>query len=125
VSPLSPYTFDEAHTAATRASQAHRVAEDNIRHAFREWGNAERAYRVALAQRITELHADGVAWTVTADLARGDRKVAQLRVARDIAAGVKEAAVQAGWRASKDREDTTQLIQWSMRRELAEIGVGG
>jgi uncharacterized protein involved in propanediol utilization len=122
---VSPYTFDEARTAAANASRAQKMAEDFIRQAYHDFALKEEAYRVALALRITELHAEGVAWSSTADLARGDKAVARLRRERDIAEGVKEAASQAGWRASKDRDDTAALISWSARRELAEVGVGG
>jgi hypothetical protein len=41
-----------------------------------------------------------------------------------IAEGVVEAAKQAGWRASKDRDDVQAFIGWSQRREFAEAGVG-
>jgi hypothetical protein len=37
---------------------------------------------------------------------------------------VVEAAKQAGWRASKDRDDVQAFIGWSQRREFAEAGVG-
>jgi hypothetical protein len=120
----APYTFGEAKDAATRASAAQRATEDGIRSAYRTFAEADRAYRVALAQKILELRADGVAWSSTSDLARGDKDVARLKVQSLIAEGVKEAASQAGWRASKDRDDTAGLIAWSMRRELAENGVG-
>lgn len=121
----SPYTFGEAKEAATRASASQRATEDFIREAYKSFAFAEKTYRIALAQKILELHANGVAWSSTADLARGDKDVAHLKALRDIAEGVKEAASQAGWRASKDRDDTAGLIAWSMRRELAEVGVGG
>jgi hypothetical protein len=63
-------------------------------------------------------------WSATADLARGDKGVARLKRERDIAEGVVEAAKQAGWRASKDRDDVQAFIGWSQRREFAEAGVG-
>jgi len=119
-----PWTFDEARAAARRASASQRAAEDFIRDAFKTFALSEESYRLALAQKITELHAQGVAWTATADLARGDKTVAELRRRRDIAEGVVEAAKQAGWRASKDRDDVQAFTSWSMRRELAEVGVG-
>jgi len=115
-----PYSFDQARTAAANASRAQAAAEDFIRQAYKDFAIAEHAYRVALALRITELHAEGVAWTVTGDLARGDKHVAHLKRERDIQEGVKEAASQHGWKASKDHDDTASLIAWSMRRELAE-----
>jgi hypothetical protein len=111
----APWTFEESQNAARKASMAQRGAEDFIRDAYRRFALAEEAYRVALAMRITELHAEGVAWSSTADLARGDKLVARLRRDRDISEGVKEAAAQAGWRASKDRDDVQSFIGWSQR----------
>lgn len=116
----APWDFEQARAAARQASITQRSAEYFIRDAYRSFALAEEAYRVALALRITELHAEGVAWSSTADLARGDKMVARLRRERDIAEGVKEAAAQAGWRASKDRDDVHAFIGWSQRRELAE-----
>jgi hypothetical protein len=121
----TPWDFDQARAAARQASSTQRSAEDFIREAYKDFAVKEEAYRVALALRITELHAEGVAWSSTADLARGDKMVARLRRERDIAEGVKEAAAQAGWRASKDRDDVHAFIGWSQRREMAEVGVGG
>jgi hypothetical protein len=41
---------------------------------------------------------------------------------RDVAAGVKEALEQAGFRLNADRRILERLVDWSMRRELAEGG---
>lgn len=95
-----------------------------MREAAKELGLAEERYRVALARKITELHADGVAWSACADLARGDTGVARLRMLRDVAEGVREASVQAAWRRNADRRDVGRFIEWSGRRELAEAGLG-
>jgi hypothetical protein len=77
---------------------------------------------MALSERITSLHADGVAWSAAADIARGEQKVAHLKMLRDIAAGVRDAAEQAGFRLNADRRILERLTEWSMRRELAEGG---
>jgi hypothetical protein len=118
----APWSFSESRDAAGKASRAQRAAEDFIRDAYRAKALAEEAYRIGLAQRITELHAEGVAWSSTADLARGDTRIAGLRRERDIAEGVCEAAVHAAWRRVADRRDTERFIDWSFRRELAEFG---
>src|SRR3954452_21440649 len=110
-----PWTIDQARAAARQASATQRSAEEFIKGAYRTFALAEEAYRTALAVRITELHAEGVAWSATADLARGDKGVARLKRERDIAEGVVEAAKQAGWRASKDRDDVQAFIGWSQR----------
>lgn len=119
-----PWDIDQARAAARTASQQQRQMEEFIKQAYRTFALAEEAYRTALATRVLELHAEGVAWSTTADLARGDKAVARLRRERDIAEGVVEAARQAGWRASKDRDDVAAFVGWSMRREFAEAGMG-
>lgn len=117
----APYSFDEATTLTRQASAAQRAAETLLRTTSKEYAEAERAYRVALAKEIVRQHAEeGVAWTVCQDLARGNPAVADLRMRRDIAEGVREATLQQAWRASADRRDLGQLVVWSMRRDLAE-----
>jgi hypothetical protein len=115
-----PYEFGDAREAATRASRAQVSAEDFIKESARAFAIAEEAYRIALAERIVELHAQGTAWSVCGDVARGDRHVAKLRRERDIAEGVRDAAVQACWRRTADRRDTERFIEWSMRRDLSD-----
>lgn len=112
---VQPYDFAQAREAVTLASQNMKNAEQFMRQAFEDSANAERAYRVALAKKIVELHAGGAAWTVCQDLARGDKTVADLRYARDVAEGVKEAAQNAVWRHTADRKDLGKLVDWSMR----------
>lgn len=50
----------------------------------------EQAYRVALAQYMTQARANGVPVTVLADLARGDPEIARLRMERDMAQSLYE-----------------------------------
>ena len=110
-----PYDFGEAKAAIERASTAQKNAEQAIRDAFREYGAAERAYRMLLAQEILKLRAEGVAVTVAQDLAKGIKQVADLRFKRDVAEGIKEAATSAVWRHTADRRELEQLVSWSMR----------
>ena len=112
---VHPYDFGQARDAISTASRNMKSAEEFTRHAFEEHAAAERAYRVALAKRIVELHGEGAAWTVCQDLARGDRTVADLRYRRDVAEGVREAAQSATWRMTADRRDLSKLVDWSMR----------
>jgi multidrug resistance efflux pump len=118
----SPYTFAEARAAAHQASLRQVEAERDRVRAVETAAAAELAYRTALARKIVELHAEGVAWSTTADIARGDKTVADLRMKRDVASGVKEAQEQAGFRLNADRRVLERLVEWSMRRELAEGG---
>lgn len=117
---VAPWTFLQAQVAYNDAREVQEQAEQYIRTAACQYAEAEKAYRVALALKITELHSDGVAWSSTSDLARGDEKIAQLKFERDIAKGEKEAATQAAWAAAGRRREVEQLAAWSMRRDLAE-----
>jgi len=112
-----PYDFGEAKAAIERAALAQKGAEGFIKSSFKEYAAAERAYRQALANRIVQLRADGTPATVTNDLARGDKHVSDLRYARDVQAGVKEAALSAVWRHSANRRELEQLVNWSMKLE--------
>jgi hypothetical protein len=118
----APWTFDEARLKCLEASRRQEAAEDVLRQSYRDSAQSEEAYRVALADKIIDLRNDGVAATACADIARGDRKVAALRVKRDIAEGVREAMSQAAWRLTADRKDAQRFSDWSQRREMAETG---
>jgi hypothetical protein len=113
-----------AREAERHASQQQQGSEREVIHRARELAAAERNYRMALAQKITSEHASGTAWTVCAELARGDQKVADLRFERDVAAGMKEAADQAAWRHSADRRALGRLVEWSQRIDLRSGGEG-
>lgn len=115
-----PYDFGQASEADQAAHDRQRAAEQFIIDAGRGYAEAERAYREALALKILALKAEGTAWSSCGDIARGDPSVAALKYKRDVADGVREAATQAAWRASKDRDAESTRIQWSLRRDLAE-----
>ncbi len=115
-----PYDFGAASAADQAAHDRQRAAEQFIIDSARGYAEAERAYREALALKILALKAEGTAWTSCGDIARGDSAVSALKYKRDVADGVMEAARQAAWRASKDRDAEATRIQWSMRRDLAE-----
>lgn len=115
-----PFDFPAAVAATRRAAEAQRDAEHDRRQAAADLAEKERAYRIALAREIVSQHADGAAWTVAQDLARGERKVADLRYERDVAQGVLDAAEQRAWRHTADRRDMHEFIVWSKAREIAE-----
>lgn len=121
-----PWGFDEARARCTAASIQQKSAETAKRKAAHEAAAAERDYRVALALEIVRQHADdGVAWSVAADVARGNRQVADLRMRRDVAVGVRDSLEQAVWRASADRKDTARFAEWSMRVAVADGSIRG
>lgn len=115
-----PFDFGQAQAANQEASARQRAAETFIVDCAKQYAEAERVYREALAAKILALKAEGVAWTSTGDIARGDATVAALKARRDVADGMREAAVQAAWRASKDRDAVAKFCEWSLRRDLAE-----
>jgi hypothetical protein len=121
---ISPFTLDEARDAARLASAQQAGAEQELRDTSAALAEAERAYRLALAQERMRLHADeGVAWTATDDVARGTRRVADLRYRRDVAKGVYEAASAALWRHTADRKDVGRFVTWSMHLDLEQRDV--
>ncbi len=117
-SPL-PWDIQAARDALAASSAAQVAAEGTLRDAVKEYAACEERYRRALAGAIIELRANGPA-TIAQDLARGQEAVAKLRFHRDVAEGMKEAALQVGWRASADRRDAQALAAWSMKRDLRD-----
>jgi len=120
-----PWTIDQARQAANLASAQQKGAESMMKDAGRAYAEAERAYRILLAQTITRLKAEGVAWSSTADLARGDKAVADLKLKRDVAEAVYETTKAALWRHSGDRRDVHQFAGWSMRAGLRDDADAG
>jgi multidrug efflux pump subunit AcrA (membrane-fusion protein) len=116
----APFDFGQAVAAARRAAEAQKAGEQAVRESAADLAEKERLYRKALAQAIVQQHADGAAWTVAQDLARGVTTVADLRYERDVAKGVLDAAEQRAWRGTADRKDMHLFCDWSKRRELAE-----
>jgi len=51
----------------------------------RKLAECEADYRVALAQKILTLRAEGFPATIMSDVCRGDREISRLRLQRDIA----------------------------------------
>ena len=117
-----PYDFTTAVANSRMASEAQHNAERWKASKVREAAEQERAYRKALAEEIVRQHADGCAWTVAQDLARGDKAVAVLRYHRDIAQGLLEAAGEALWRHQSDRRDMLEFLRWSQRAAFLDLG---
>jgi hypothetical protein len=120
---VTPYDFAEAKAAASRAAANQIECEKQLVKTSTDAASAEKRYRLALAKKIVDVHANGAAWTVAQDLARGDEDVAELRYQRDVARGVFEAQQQAAWRHAADRKDLGRLIDWSARSPDGSSGV--
>lgn len=114
-----PWTIEEARQACAAASRHQKAAEEALTEAAKSFAQAEEAYRLKLAEAIVEAHAEGIAWTVAPDIARGRKDVAALRRERDIKEGVREAMQQACWRRTADRKDAQRFADWSQRKEIA------
>lgn len=115
-----PWDFREAIAARDAAELEQRRIEGEIHEAYKNHARAQRVYAVALARHMLELKQAGMAITACEVVAKGDPRIAKLREERDIAEGLKETAKHAAWRANADRRDTTSLLDWSARRDLAE-----
>ena len=77
---------------------------------------AEREYRVRLAVAMNAVHAAGVAWSATGDLARGSEEVASLRCARDCMRGILDATQE----AINVKKLQLRIIQADIEREWHE-----
>jgi len=55
----------------------------------------EHDYRVALATKMLEMRAEGLPATTMPDICRGDKKIAKLKLDRDIAKGLADTNIQA------------------------------
>lgn len=60
----------------------------------RAYAEAESKYRQALAVKILELREEGMAVTITPDVARGTREIALLKMERDCAEALYKAAME-------------------------------
>jgi hypothetical protein len=118
---MGPWDFDEAREWARQASALQAASNKQIPEAYKDAAIKGEAFYVARSQKMYELNAAGIAWTACKSLAEGDKDVARLKKAYEIAQGVREGAIHAGWKASKDRDDTSRFIDWSSRREIAEM----
>lgn len=108
-----PWDFGQAMANSNAIKAAQAQAESFYKDQAKGFAKAEEDYRIALATEIVSQHDSGVAWSVAPDLARGDKHVAELRRKRDIAEGMKDAALQALWRLAADRRDLGRFIEWS------------
>ena len=115
---LHPLEISDARDAAFRASELQRQVEDDLRRDSRALADAEREYRKALATKIITLRDAGNAITACETIAKGDEHVADLRHARDLAAGVWEATRQQAFRRGADRRAVEELLVWSRARDL-------
>ncbi len=115
-----PWSIDDSAAQLREASTHQQRQEEALKAAYRKWGKAKDAYAKALALKITELKNMGTAATLAKELAKGDEKVAELRMLQDTAEGEAKAAEQACWRRNADRKDAQALADWSQRREFAE-----
>lgn len=115
VKDTRPYDFEGAKRAVARASRDQLAAAQDGADAAQDAAEKERRYREALSAEIVRQHAEGVAWSVASDVARGVPEVARLRYERDVAQGVLKACEERSWTASANRRQLDKLVDWSMR----------
>lgn len=82
----------------------------------KEYAQAEYAYRVALAQEMAVLRADGQPVTIVADLARGNKDVARLRMDRDL----KEVSFKAAGEAIQNYKLQIRIKDAQVQREWGD-----
>lgn len=82
----------------------------------KEFAQAEYEYRVALAQEIAKLRADGNPVTIVPDMARGDKKVARLRLDRDL----KEVSFKAAGEAIQNYKLQIRVKDAQVQREWGD-----
>lgn len=114
------WDFETAVQKHQAAELEQRRVESEVTLAYREWARAQELYAVALARRMFELKAQGMAVTACEVLAKGDARIAVLRRERDEKEGLKETVKVAAWRVNADRRDIEGLISWSKARDLSE-----
>jgi hypothetical protein len=100
-------------------SEAQHRAEQFLADKAKDVAQAEKDYREALARQIVTERANGPA-TGAGDLARGTPHVAELKMKRMVAEGLREAAAQSIWRFTADRKDLEQFIDWSKRASFLD-----
>ena len=114
------WSFPQGVAASRKAKEKQEESEQARRDASRDLAECEQAYRLALAQKIVTLTAEGAPATVAKDRARGDKEVAHLGYLRDVAKGVLDAEETRAWRHTADRKDVNEFIIWS--RLVAPMG---
>ena len=82
----------------------------------KEYSQAEHDYRVALAEKVLNLRADGYPVTIVPDLARGDPKVSRLRLDRDL----KEVSFKAAGEAIQSYKLQIRIVDSQIQREWGD-----
>ena len=111
----NPYDYAEAKRAIARASRDQADAARWRAETAKAFGDAEKTYRVALANKIVALKAEGIPATVCLDIARGDQAIAELKMKARVQEGLREAAEGLQWQSSANRRALEQLVDWSLR----------
>ena len=93
---------------------------DNAVSAFarrgKDYAQAEHDYKIAMAEKILLLRADGYPVTIIPDLARGDKKVAKLRLDRD----TKEVLYKSAGEAIQSYKLQMRILQDQIEREWGD-----
>lgn len=79
----------------------------------RAYAEAESNYRQALATKILELRAEGMPVTITPDVARGTKEIAELKLERDCA----EALFKAAQESIQVNKLRIKILEAQMNRE--------
>lgn len=78
----------------------------------KEKAEAERAYSVALAQKMLELKTNGQSVTLIKDLAKGDPTVAKLKLTWDVQDGVTRACLKSIGAITNQIDSYRSILSW-------------
>ena len=111
---INVWDFNACRNAAKNADLAQRDGEAAFQEANEVFAWAVAAYRVELAKETLKLRADGMPATLVPDLAKGNERISSLRLERDIAKGLLDAANHAMWRHNATRRDVQRFVDYSL-----------
>lgn len=108
------WSYEQCQATMRNLSIAQKEAEDELAEVSERAAKAEAAYRMELAKKELVLREQGLPATLIGDLARGDERVAELKLERDLAEALKDVASKALWRHASDRKDAHRLVDYSL-----------
>lgn len=108
------WDFDRCERTMRNLSIAQKEAENEFAEACENYAKAEEAYRVELAKCELSLREEGLPATLIPDLARGNERVAGLKLQRDLAESLKGVCEKALWRHASDRKDAHRIVDYSL-----------
>lgn len=111
---MKVWDYETCQRVMRNLSVSQKEAEAEYSEASEKAARAEAAYRMELAKKELVLREEGFPATLIGDLARGDERVANLKLERDLAESLKDVASKSLWRHASDRKDAHRLVDYSL-----------